>query len=591
MLLLISLASFLVVLLSLDSCSDKEAMPGEGTAQVEKKTESYDKVMNPDRDRFLSPEERARRLEFGGIIQIRFPNNPGTLNNLTRGDVLAKSVLVFLYPKLLFTDYDTCELTPFAAASLPEVSEDKKVYTWRIRKGLKWDDFEKSGAYVTSRDVKFSFDLMKDPATGAQTVAADFNHLVDIQVVDDWTFEAVYDDPTADAVYKMGEEFRIMPSHILEDVPHSEIAKHPIGREPVGYGPFRFVQWKDNREILLRRNDLNREIFPKAFRPHVDGLRFLTITDQDMVLPLFLRGELDLALVSADDWQFKTQDPAFEEIGSRHCYFLPHWYYIAWNNESPLFNDARVRHAMTHMVRREEILETHLHGLGKVISGPLFYFSRGYDRSITPLSFDPKTATRLLKEAGWEDHDGDGILDKEIDGKQRKFEFEFLKTVSKNVYLEAIASTMKEDLRKIGIKMTVRELEFSALRKQYGDHHFDAVALGSSTSPIYEDPYGAWHSSQTAPGKFNRASYINLKVDALLEQVRLEHDMHRRYDLLNQFHGIIHEDQPFTFLYSMALSIVINRRWRNVKIHKLGVLFYEWWLPPENRKPSDVLPE
>ena len=65
----------------------------------------------------------------------------------------------------------------------------------------------------------------------------------------------------------------------------------------------------------------------------------------------------------------------------------------------------------------------------------------------------------------------------------------------------------------------------------------------------------------------------------------------KRYAMLRRFHALIHDDQPLTCLYSLATLVAVNKRWRNVKIHKTGPFFYEWWLPPENRKPSDEVPE
>ncbi len=105
----------------------------------------------------------------------------------------------------------------------------------------------------------------------------------------------------------------------------------------------------------------------------------------------------------------------------------------------------------------------------------------------------------------------------------------------------------------IGVKMTVRELEWSALLEQYGDHHFDAVTMAYGTKPVFEDPYAGWHSSQTRPGGSNRAGYRNPEADVLIEQARIELDDARRYAILKKFHRIIHEDQPFTFLYSPDL--------------------------------------
>ena len=572
----------------LPGCSREEQPEPDEAVQTEK---AFDESSaNLDRDSMLAPEERTREKAFGGVINVRMPYDPPTLNNMTRQDGYSQSVCKYIYPRLLEIEADSLELIPFTAESLPDVSEDKLVCTWCLRKGLRWHDFEESGAYVTTRDVRFSFDVMKDPASGAARVEADFKHLIDVRVIDDHRFQAVYDKRSVDAGYKMGHDFRRLPAHILDSVPHKEIASHPIGRKPVGYGPFSFHHWESDQEILLNRNDMNRDIFPEKFRPYVDGLRWRSVPDADMVTTRFMRGEIDICVLVPDDWKHRTRTPEFEKIATRHMYFLPFWTYIAWNNESGIFRDPLVRRAMTHMVRRKEILQSHIHGLGKVITGPLFYYSRAYDRSVEPFCFDARESVRLLEEAGWEDHDGDGILDKKIDDKQRNFEFELYSLPFRTQYQEALATALKEDLRKIGVKMNLRQMERSAFADKLNECAFEAFTWGFRTYHLFEDPYGIWHSSQARQGTNNRVFYKNSRADKLLEGARLEFDEEKRFALLREFHRIIHKDQPFTFLYSLASSVAINKRWYNVKIHKTGVFFYEWWLPPENRKPSDELP-
>jgi len=510
------------------------------------------------------------------IISFMIPSDPETLNIMTSTGGFAAYVNNYLYPGLLTLDYDTFELIPFLAESLPTVSDDKLTYTWRLRKGVKWDDFEDSGAYVTSKDVKFSFDVMMDDATGAPQ-KADFINIKDIEIVDDQTFKIVYREPCLDAIYRFGRNFSLIPAHLLEDTPLSEISKADIGQKPVGFGLFKFHHWTRSKEVLILRNDLNRDVFPEQFRPNLDGIRWLVITDISVAYTKFLRGEVDLCTLSHDQWAYKTDKPEFMKVGKRASYDIPFWSYLAWNNERPFFKDPKVRRAMTHMVRREEILKNHLHGLAKQITGPFFCYSKAVDQSIKPLPFDPKAAQALLEEAGWRDSDGNGVLDKLIDGKLCSFEFE-LPMGSRSGYEQAMIASLKEDLRMIGIKMNLRPLEWSAFIEFVKSHEADAYTLGFRTTPIFEDPYPQWHSSETRKGGLNRIGYKNSEVDALLEKVRIEYDEEKRYALLNEFHRIIHRDQPFTFLYSLSTIVGINKRWTNTKIHKLGINLYEWRL-------------
>jgi len=524
-------------------------------------------------------EETRPNPQSRAIISFRLPADPKTLNHMTSTGGFAAYVNNFLYPNLLAIDYDTFELVPFLAESLPTVSDDKLSHTWRLRRGVKWDDFEDSGACVTSKDVKFSFDVMMDDDTGVAG-KADFLNIKDIEIVDDETFRIVYHEPAADAVFRFGYSFCLIPAHLLEDTPHKDIGKADIGQKPVGYGLFKFHHWTRSKDVLILRNDLNRDIFPVKFRPQVDGIRWLVITDPNVAFTMFLRGEVDICNLTYDQWFYKTENPEFKKVAKRSSYYVPYWSYFAWNNEQPLFKDRRVRRAMTHMIRREEILKNHLHGLAKQITGPFFYLSKAIDRLIEPLPFDPDAAEALLKEAGWRDSNDDGILDKKIDGKLCSFEFE-LPMISRSGYEQALITSFKEDLQKIGIIMTLRPLEWSALKELVDSHEADAYTLAFRTTPIFEDPYPQWHSSETRKGGLNRIGYRNPQVDNLLEKIRFEYDEEKRYALLNEFHRILHRDQPFTFLYSLSTIVGINKRWSNTKVHKLGLNLYEWRLSDE----------
>jgi peptide/nickel transport system substrate-binding protein len=100
--------------------------------------------------------------------------------------------------------------------------------------------------------------------------------------------------------------------------------------------------------------------------------------------------------------------------------------YIGYNLRNPLFQDRKVRLALTHLVNRDRILKDVYYGLARIITGPFFSESKSYDKSIASYPFSVETAAKLLADAGWKDVDGDGILEK--DGK--KFEFTILQVAN-----------------------------------------------------------------------------------------------------------------------------------------------------------------
>ncbi len=550
-----------------------------------------DRSADANRDSRLSPEEQTRTPEFGGIITLLCRKDPQTMNNIIRSGGQSKRICQFLFPPLLDVEPKTNTVRPITAAGFPERSEDGLVFTWKLRQGLKWHDFEKNKAYVTTHDVKFSFGLIMNGAVDAARVRGYLGKIREIRVLDDWTFEAVYDESSFNSGYTFGREMRIMPAHLLEGVAPRDFNSHSLNRSPVGYGPFRFHHWDTGREILITRSDLNREIFPEGVRPWIDGIRWKIVADTSMEYNLFERGEVDIYNMTNDDYELKGSTEKFARIATKHAYYIPYFTYIGWNNKSLYFNDKRVRRAMTHLVRRRQILETHLSNRGKVLSGPFYYYSNEYDREIEPLRYDPDAARRLLKEAGWADSDKNGILDRTVDGELREFRFELLVRSKPLPAFSALYRALKEDLESAGIVMELRHLDWKTRKNQFMDRKFDAFDLGKVPDPLYEDYYGMWHSSQIAGRADNRVGYGNPRVDEILEKARTEFDEASRYGLMNELHAILHEDQPMTFLYSYMVNAAVNRRWRNVRIHPgRGVDFYEWWLPPEKKGPFDTIP-
>jgi len=388
----------------------------------------------------------------------------------------------------------------------------------------------------------------------AAAIVGSLEGLEEIRVIDDLTFETVCNKPYFSSWYTMGREIRIMPSHLLKDVDLAEFNSHPLGRSPVGYGPFRFHHWDTGNEILITRCDLNRDVFPENIRPDIDGVRWKTIADGSMEFMLFERGEIDICNLLHDDLAFRANKESFKAIATVHSYYLPYFCYIGWNTRTFLFSDPRGRRAMAHAMRRSQVLESHLLGRAKVLSGPFYYFANEYDRSIEPLPFDLDTARKLLHEAGWEDSDGNGILDRTAGGELREFRFELLVSSSLMAYQSALFKSMIEDLKSLGVIMDLRTLEWNARRDLINDRRFDAFTLGKTTDPLFQDYYSMWHSSQAENDGDNRVGYVNPRVDEILETVRVTFDDANRHALMREMHRILHDGQPMTGLYTIAVN-------------------------------------
>jgi len=216
----------------------------------------------------------------------------------------------------------------------------------------------------------------------------------------------------------------------------------------------------------------------------------------------------------------------------------------------------------------------------------VFYLTDYYDKNLVCEQHDPAQAKRLLAEAGWMDTDGDGVLDK---GGER-FSFE-LATTAGNPVAETISTVYREELAKIGVEMTIRQLDWAAFLKKVQEWSFDACMLGWSLD-VESDEYQIFHSSGAGQkGSSNHVGFVNAEADQLVERFRVTFERKKRIEMLRRFQEIIQEEQPYTFLFSQKGRVAVNKRIANIRFYAAGPERREWYVPAgEERYAREVAP-
>lgn len=462
----------------------------------------------------------------------------------------------FIYETMIELDNRTLEYKPHLAESW-EISSDHLQFTFRLRKDVQWSD----GAVFNADDVIFSYEKIADPKVDAAVMRTSFNDVKNVEKLDDFTVRFTYAKPYFRGFLVCGG-MPIVPKHIFDD--GTNFNTHKANRAPVGTGPYLFKEWKTKQKIVLIEN-------PNYWgaRPKLKKIVFRIIEDSTVPFQELKKGNIDLAEIRAIQWEKSTSSNAFESKFNKAKYFLPNYSFIGWNSKRPQFIDAKVRRAMSMMVRKKEILEKLLFNNAVMIEGDQYYFGEAYDRAVQPHPFDPSVAAQLLSEAGWVDSNGDGVREK--DGV--KFEFEYIYPSGSQTSAQ-IATMLREDLKKIGVVLNPRGLEFSALTRALDERSFDAVTLAWAM-PLENDPYQLWHSSQIAEGS-NFVGFNNPEADKLIEAARVEFDRSKRNEYFRQLQQILHEEQPYTFMFTSATLLAYSKRFTGVEIYRLGVDTKEW---------------
>ena len=553
-------------------------------------------------------QEISGKPVTGDWLVMHSLSDPEQLNPLTSNDSASSEIIELIFEGLLSRDPRTLAFKPVIAEARPEVSPDHLSYTFKIRKDAHFQD----GRPLTGEDILFSVKAIKCPFVNAPFLRVYFNSLIDAELIDPYTIRFRTKEPyflnesVLGAISALPRHY-YDPDNLLAPVSVKQLDQDPqklppqvkqfgeqfnknYSRNPMGSGPFKFGSWKTGREIELIRDDKywgrGKADIDQVY---IDRLKFRIINNPDAALIRLKSGSLDyIEALQPVQYVRGTGSQRFKQEFQTYEYYAPTYTYIGWNNDHVIFRDKRVRQAMTYLTDRRQIVKSVLFGLGEVVDSHIYLFRPEYDKTLVSYPFDPRKAIELLNQAGWRDSDGDGILDKEIDGKRIPLRFE-IKVNSGNAVRKSVALVLLDELKKHGIAASVRELDWTIFLNDVKNHNFDSVVLGWAMSVTEPDAYQVWHSSQAENKGSNAISYKNSRVDAILESYRREFDPQKRIEMYKEFQQILNDEQPYTFLYIGKRVSVVQRRFAGVQVYPAGLRPTEWWVPTGRQKYVSTL--
>ncbi|MBV6398307.1 MAG: ABC transporter substrate-binding protein [Ignavibacteriaceae bacterium] len=534
------------------------------------------------------------------------------LNPIVSNDATASEIANYIYDTLLEDDRVTYELIPGVASELPVVSDDLLTYTFNLRKDVKFSD----GKPLTGKDVIFTVKVIKNPFTDAQALRNYFSDVADVSLVngDPYIVQFKMSKPYFRALYSLGG-FEILPKHILDpenltdkfdfaklnlaeetfanaQEDFGDLRKHAdfmnsqeVARDPkyvIGSGPYKLEEWITGQRVVLSRNE---NYWNKKSEPaYPDKLVFKTIQDQTSAITAAKNGEIDIMNVVRNiDFVENLKNPEQFNL-EKAIVARPVYLYIAWNAKRPFFADRKVRMALSHCVDRETIINRILYGLAVPIQSHIYYKSELLNTDLEYIPYDLDKAKQLLNEAGWSDTDGDGVIDKIIDGKKVDFSFTFMN--NQNPERGSVLLVLVNTLKYVGIKANIQDFEWSVFLDKQDRHEYDACIGGWVLSASPPDPFQIFHSSQSRDGGSNYISYDNPESDRLIEEYRITADENKRRELLMRWQRVIYDDQPYTFLWSPAGKYVYQKRFRNARWYAYPYpnKSNEWWVPTADQK-------
>ena len=510
---------------------------------------------------------QAYPAQQGGTMIDAMSGEPSGLIAMLAGESSASQIASNIFNSLLKYDKNL-ELTGELAKSW-EVSPDQKTITFHLKPNLKWAD----GEPLTSEDVLFTWQVVTDDNTRTP-YGADYKLVKKAETPDAQTFRVTYAQPYAPALDSWSG-LHVLPKHLLKG---QDINNTPFSRNPIGSHYYQLDQWKKGESISLKRN-------PNATQgqANIEHLISRIIPDRAAQFLELMADNIDSMSLNAIQYarifparpDLNQKIARYKELGNSYTY-------LGFNLKHKPFNDVRVRQAINYAIDKQEIIDGVLLGLGEPVASPYKPGTRWSNPNLKPYPYNTQKALALLKEAGFEDHDHDGILDR--DGQPLSFEI----LTNQNKEREMSAVLIQRRLKEIGIDVKIRVVEWATFISRFiktGD--FNVVLLGWGLG-LEPDQFNIWHSSQQAPGQFNFIGYHNSKVDHLLEAGRLELNPDKRMKIYHQFAEVLYADSPIVYLYAGYGLPAINKRVRGIDNPAppagIGHNSYEWYIPQPLRR-------
>jgi peptide/nickel transport system substrate-binding protein len=460
----------------------------------------------------------AQSIKDGGDLRAALTGEPDTLDPATSSIYTGAQVYENIFSKLVDMAPDG-KFVPDLAASWTQVDPQ----TWKF--DLVQNASFHNGEKFTSADVKYTFERILDPKT-ASAYAGLYAQIDSVDASDPHT-----------VVFKLKSPFGPFLTNLAangEIVNRKAIESGDPARNPVGTGPFAFVEWVQGDHIALKKN----ASYFKAGLPHLDTVTFRFMPVDQSRVDALSAGELDWAdAIPLQSVKSLSTDSRFTYLTSPVS-GIPD--FLAMNTKVKPFDDKRVRQAVALAISRSDIrdlayLGTGEPGLIEMPTGSPWYDATG----IFAAQQDVAKAKQLLADAGY----ADGVTVEYLGLPQYP---ELLKT----------GQVVQQALKQIGITMTIKPVDVSVWFDNFSSGKYQ---ITSAYQERTIDPDNFYSLVIKSGGPINTTFYSNPKVDDLIDQAAASNDTAERKGLYRQIRELVTTDAPLVFVHYETLHYLMNR--------------------------------
>lgn len=570
----------------------------------------------------------AKKTDDPNVI-IHELNDPKRINPPVSTSANATYIESNIFEGLLSIDLQTLEFLPLLAVARPTIKEPEEgpfaggmSLSYEIRPEASWDD----GSPITGYDYLFTIKAIKNPLVDAQNLRPYMDFIDSIYVNPEAPKQFVIFSRKRYMLAEAFSGYNIMPKYaydkndylskvslsqlndtsaqvkaaLLEDDNLKAFADYfnaiETGQDPervVGSGPYRIGEWQQDVRIVLERKkdwwgdkladtDLAKVMENEADKAEIESIKafppkiiYRVIPNKSTAVTAMKDESIDLMKgIEARKFKELSKDPYYSEVFRLESPTQFAYYTIGFNFNDPRLQDTKVRRALAHLVNRDRIIENLFYGMGTKINGPIHPKKRYYSKEIPDIPFDLEKAAALLKEAGWEDTDGDGVLDKEINGARSAMNLRYLVN-AESKERRKIGLLIQEAAKKIGVNIEITPLAFEVYLDNANNRKFDLIALAWAQAPTEDDLKQIWHSASTVQGGGNRLDYKNPEVDSLIDNLRITLDRKKRDAMYKELQQILYKDQANIFLIAPDSRLAIHSRFSTAETTVVRPGYYE----------------
>ena len=435
------------------------------------------------------------------------------------------------------------------------ISRNGDVYNFSIRTDAFWHD----GQPVTSADVIFTVNLLKDPDFPVPADLVNFWAKIEAEALDEQTIQ--FRLPEAFAPFLDYLDFGILPAHLLGNLSAQEIVDAPYNLQPVGTGPFQFDKLiiDDNQitGVVLKKN---REFYGEdAF---LDQVAFLYYPDSQAVWEAYLAGEIQgIGKIPEDLLEEALTDENLNLYTSR----LTQMSLVLLNldnPETPYFQDLEMRKALLHGINRQYLVDHLKQGQAIIADGPIFPKTWAYLENLPRYDFDPEKAIEIIRDLGFTFPGEGGLARTNEEGDRLSVELIYPETGLHS----QIAQAIQENWTALGFDVILEPLPYEDLIAKLDDRDYEVALVDLNlTSMPDPDPYPFWHQTQATGGQ-NYSMWNDRRASEYLEQARIILDTSERARLYKNFQVRFHEQLPALPLYYPVYTYGVSDDVKGVRI-------------------------